>query len=131
VNNDLHENLLNGMTNLDEKLLGTRTDDVLEERVVELIQGRQEIAKRKRREESIIENNEEPKKKELKMVDKNQETNDEDFDTNEIVNERKEELEKMLTIGILIEWKVKSKTELDGIPAYDQQITAPSCLGLK
>jgi hypothetical protein len=45
VNNDLYENLLNGITNLYEKLLGTGTYDVLEERVVELIQGRQEIVK--------------------------------------------------------------------------------------
>jgi hypothetical protein len=47
TNNDLHENLLNDITNMDKELLKLGTNEVQENTVVELLQEEQLVVKRK------------------------------------------------------------------------------------
>jgi hypothetical protein len=46
VNNDMHEGLLNGITNLVKELLNTEVKEVQERTVIELIQENHEVVKR-------------------------------------------------------------------------------------
>jgi hypothetical protein len=119
TNNDLHEVLLNGITEMDKDLLRTEVKDARKGAVLELMMERQEIVKRRRMENEVVDNNVEPKIENITKFDKNQESDEDDF----TLNQNGEEVEevKKFTFKMLMENEMKQKPVLGGIPASQKE----------
>jgi DNA polymerase III delta prime subunit len=123
VNNDMDECLLNEITDLDKILMNTEVLEVKAEAVVELVQEKQDVIKRIRHEEVILDDNKEPKKEEIKRLKiegaQIGEFSTDDEEVDQMTIEEAEEKKKEITVSMLIDINEKPISELDGISTKD------------